>query len=79
MKTSSSVAASLVISGVSLLITLLPSGASNIECSELANYFANGDINFDENLRCRNRSGLEMSYGRYCTRIVNCLFNGIYF
>ena len=38
-----------------------------LQCSELANRFAIGDVNFDENLKCKAEQ-IEMTYGKYCSR-----------
>ena len=66
MKMSISIVVSLVVTGMSP-ITPLPAEATTIDCSELAKHFANGDVNFDESLKCSTGSS-EMTYGRYCSR-----------
>ena len=50
-----------------LLIPTPPAEASTIQCPELAERFANGDVDFDEKLKCGVKQ-MEMTYGHYCSR-----------
>ena len=61
-----SIAASLVLTGVSLVASF-PAEAETIDCLELAQQFANNAINFDESLECRSGE-LQITYGRFCSR-----------
>ena len=66
MKIPASIIISLAVAGISL-ITPLPLKASTVECSELAKQFSNGDVDFDEKLKCKAGKS-EMTYGKYCPR-----------
>ena len=66
MKIPASIIISLAVVGISL-ITPLPLKASTVECSELAKRFSNGDVDFDEKLKCKAGKS-EMTYGKYCPR-----------
>ena len=48
-------------------VPVAPVTASTIQCSELAKRFANGDVNFDESLKC-GAGEFETTYGKYCSR-----------
>ena len=66
MKMPASIIVFLAVAGISL-ITPLPLKASTVECSELAKRFSNGDVDFDEKLKCKAGKS-ELTYGKYCPR-----------
>ena len=67
MKICSTAVAALAVFTGDLLIPMPPAEASTIQCSELAERFANADVNFDEKLRCGVKQ-MQMAYGHYCSR-----------
>ena len=66
IKMPASIIVFLAVAGISL-ITPLPIKASTVECSELAKRFSNGDVDFDEKLKCK-AGKIELTYGKYCPR-----------
>ena len=68
MRLFNTIATSSLVAGV-LIIPVTPAKAAPrlLQCSELANRFAIGVVNFDESLKCR-AGQTEMTYGKYCSR-----------
>ena len=68
MRLFNTIATSSLVAGV-LFIPVTPVTAAPrlLQCSELANRFAIGGVNFAENLKCIAGQA-EMTYGKYCSR-----------